>query len=67
MVGVPTRQLNHYFLQLQLVLADRATLVCMLVSFVVQLLDFLLGESLRDFANFVTEVEELLSKGVATS
>lgn len=67
MVGVPAAELNHIFTGLHLVLADRARLARLLGLAVVELLDLLLAEPLRDLSDLVAEVEQLLSAGKRTS
>lgn len=67
MIGVAAGELDDHFVELQLVLADGTTFVRVLVVLMVQLLDFFLGQSLGDLADFVPEVQKLLRIPLVTS
>jgi hypothetical protein len=66
-VGVPASQFYNYLIHLHLVLADWTALVGPFVSFVIESFDFLLGESLGNFAYLIAEIDQLLGGVGVTS
>jgi hypothetical protein len=66
-VGVLALELNHVFPHLHLVLAHRTRLSHLLHLSVVQPLDLLLTQSLRNLSYLVAQVKQLLYKADCTS